>query len=163
MFMCLSPNYKNLKGERMFIPCGRCYECVRARKLGWEIRLNAANNWSDCSFFSLLTFDDEHYPVDDRDKAYHHDVIQHFIKRLRQRLNRFYNSGIKLKYFVASEFGEQKDRLHFHACFFVKGMRMTWHQFSTFIHSYTLYNYRTGKVSYMSPFNFNAGPHCCLP
>lgn len=130
--MCLSPLYKrpnNDTEDRRFVPCGRCVECVRKKKKDWEIRLTYALNWSDCSFFKLLTYDEEHLPANfTREIAYDH--IQHFIKRLRIELYRKFSKDIKLKYFIASELGEEKNRPHYHCCFYVKGAKFTWAEFN---------------------------------
>lgn len=95
------------------VPCGHCYECVRKRKLDWEIRLTVESCAWPHKFFSMLTYNDECYHSDVQ-----HSEIAYFIKRLRYNLNKYY-SGATLKYFLVSEFGELKDRLHYHVLFFV--------------------------------------------
>ena len=115
--MCISP--KAIKVHNKYdginnvvsVPCGHCYECVRKRKLDWEIRISVESSAAAHTFFGMLTYNDEFY---------HSDVqvseIQYFIKRLRYNLDKFY-PGCKLKYFIVSEYGELKDRLHFHVLY----------------------------------------------
>ena len=136
--MCLSPVYKkgrfSDRSADMFVPCGYCSECVRRKKLDWQIRLDAANNWADCSFFRLLTYDPEHYNFDIYDKGIIRDHIQRFLKRFRRRLE-YHFGNIRLKYFIASEYGETYDRLHYHCCFFIKGAKFTWLEMAHIIRS----------------------------
>ena len=127
--MCISPVYKLVNGERQFVPCGRCYQCVRRKKSDWIVRMTAAMNWADCSFFKLLTYDDEHYPADISREA-QTLVIQQFVRLLRLTLKRKFGEDIVLKYFIASELGELHNRLHYHCSFFVKGAKFTWAEFN---------------------------------
>lgn len=119
--MCISPNTIRvpvdagnvLVNKFVSVPCGHCYECVRKRKLDWEIRLTAESCSSAHTFFGMLTYNDEFYHSDvDRDE------IAYYIKRLRYNLDKFY-PGARLKYFLVSEYGELKDRLHYHVLYFV--------------------------------------------
>lgn len=119
--MCISPNtikvpisWKGFSASKLVsVPCGHCYECVRKRKLDWEIRLTAESCASAHTFFGMLTYNDEFYHCDvDRNE------ISYYIKRLRYNLNKYY-PGATLKYFLVSEFGELKDRLHYHVLYFV--------------------------------------------
>lgn len=117
--MCISPNSikvaSRLSNISRFVsvPCGHCYECVRKYKLDWEIRLTAESAASAHTFFGMLTYND---------MFYHNDVdrneIAYYIKRLRYNLDKFY-PGATLKYFIVSELGELKDRLHYHVLYFV--------------------------------------------
>lgn len=144
--MCISPcRKKNKSGEFVDYPCGKCYECVRKRKLDWEIRLSYALKWSDCAFFTLLSFDQEHYPENPFDTKANVKRVQDFVKRLRKRLCSDYGDEVRLKYFIATEFGEKKDRLHYHCCFFLKGVNVTWREFNSLIHSYKVYNFETNE------------------
>lgn len=144
--MCISPcRKKNRLGEFIDYPCGKCYECVRKRKLDWEIRLSYALRWSDCAFFTLLSFDSEHYPDDPFDTKANVKRVQDFVKRLRKRLTSDYGKHVRLKYFIATEFGEEKNRLHYHCCFFLKGININWREFNTLIHTYKVYDFETDE------------------
>ena len=146
--MCISPYTKvdYLRHELTHVPCGKCFECVRKKKLGWEIRLSRAAAWSDSAFFCLLSFDEEHYPIDAYDHKYNYLVIKKFIARLRKRIERNFGKHIKLKYYIASEYGELKDRLHFHALFFIKGYQFTWLEFASVLHDYYIFDRVTGRT-----------------
>lgn len=137
--MCLSPTYMrgrlSDKSDSRFVPCGYCAECVRRKKLDWQIRLDAAMHWADCSFFRLLTYDPEHYNFNIYDKEVIKDHIQRFMKRLRRRLEYHFGKHIRIKYFIASEYGETYDRLHYHCLFFVKGAKFTWIEMASIIRS----------------------------
>ena len=134
--MCISMvTQRTADGRLIRRPCGYCYQCVRKKKLDWEIRLSQAARWADCSFFKLLTYDEQHYPDDPLDRSVIKDHIQRFIKRLRVTLERKFGD-IKIKYFIVSEYGERKDRLHYHCLFFVKSfnpgspVKFTWLEFN---------------------------------
>lgn len=159
--MCVSPKRLLLHGEFIDVPCMRCYECIRKRKKDWTIRLTQELFVSDCAFFSLLSYDEQHLPDPPiADKV----TIQLFVKRLRtiladktellkvlqtaiyecnlrtrqlpreayMRLHpalRYIEppesiecGSIRLKYFIVSEYGEERNRLHYHAVFFLKGV-----------------------------------------
>lgn len=157
--MCLSPIYKRGKlsdrSDSMFVPCGYCSECVRRKKLDWQIRLDAALAWSDCAFFRLLTYDPEHYDFDIYDKEIIKDHIQRFVKRLRRRIEYHFGKSVKLKYFIASEYGETYDRLHYHALFFIKGAKFTWLEMKSIINTCWPYgivgntfNVNSGRIAY---------------
>lgn len=147
--MCIAPHRKkNRLGEFVDYPCGKCFECVRKRKLDWEIRMNYALQWSDCAFFTLLSFDEEHYPENPYDKSENVKRVQDFVKRLRKRLNKDFGN-VKLKYFIATEFGEERNRLHYHCCFFLKGVNITWRDFNAIIHSYKIYNFETNESFFL--------------
>lgn len=130
--MCISPVKESKYGKTYVRPCGYCFECVRKRKLEWEIRLtHCLSEWSDCAFFTLLTYDEEHYP-NEISKEFCNSEIQGFLKRIRAKLD--YDIGnISLKYFIASELGERNDRLHYHCAFFLKGIKLEWPQWSKLI------------------------------
>lgn len=117
--MCISPNHIKVTTPHsgftrsVSVPCGHCYECVRKRKLDWEIRLTVESSVSAHTFFGMLTYSDEFYHNDvDRNE------IAYYIKRLRYNLDKYY-PGATLKYFLVSEFGDLKDRLHYHVLYFV--------------------------------------------
>lgn len=117
--MCISSNsirvYNKYTGlsSVVQVPCNHCYECVRKRKLDWELRLTVESSASAHTFFGMLTFNDECYTGTINVKH-----IQYYIKRLRYNLDKFY-PGATLKYFLVSEFGELKDRLHYHVLYMV--------------------------------------------
>ena len=151
--MCICPSRKkNRLGEFVDFPCGKCFECVRKKKLDWEIRLNAACDWSDCAFFILLSYEDFYYPKDDHNVDYCKRELQLFLKRLRKRCCELYGKDVRLKYFIASEYGEEKNRLHYHLCLFCKGFTCTWLEMSHLIHDYRVRI--NGEFSWIPPLRF---------
>ena len=118
--MCVSPKtFKDNNGQLLTVPCGHCYQCVRKRKLEWEIRITSEMSVSDCSFFSLISYNEENLPNPPiADKL----ALQMLIRRLRRFLEYRYGRHVKLKYFIVSEYGEERNRLHYHAIFFIKGI-----------------------------------------
>lgn len=117
--MCISSNsirvYNKTAGVSRVVQvsCNHCYECVRKRKLDWELRLTVESSASAHTFFGMLTYNDECYHDQSDVKE-----IQYYIKRLRYNLNKFY-PGATLKYFLVSELGELKQRLHYHVLYMV--------------------------------------------
>lgn len=113
----------NRNGSLVTFECGRCFECIRKRKLHWTIRLHSELSIADVAFFSLISYNEENYPNPDN---YDIPAIQKLVKNLRSRLNRNFkcmaydpNRPIKLKYFIVSEYGEERNRLHYHALFYL--------------------------------------------
>lgn len=126
--MCISPvTLKQPNGEFQTFSCGRCFECVRKRKNEWVVRLHAEMYAADCSFFSLISYNEDNYPIPDN---YDIPAIQRLMKSLRQRLKRNFHymrkdpaKPISMKYFIVSEYGELKNRLHYHANFFLYNVK----------------------------------------
>ena len=129
--MCVSPKtFKDDNGQFLTVPCGRCYQCIRKRKLDWEIRITSEMSVSDCSFFSLISYNEENLPNPPiADKL----ALQMLIRRLRRYLEYTYGKHVKLKYFIVSEYGEERNRLHYHAIFFIKGIYFDRFQWKTLL------------------------------
>ena len=117
--MCVSPKTIKKGTQVITVPCGHCFQCIRRRKLDWEIRISSEMSVSSCSYFSLISYNEANYPDPDiADK----EAIQHLIRRLRRFLEHHYGKDVKLKYFIVSEYGEERNRLHYHAIFFLYGI-----------------------------------------
>lgn len=142
--MCVSPLYRRPEKyrERSFVPCGRCYQCVRQKKQDWCTRLSFAQQWADCSFFKLLTYDEEHVPtLSEFTRELAHEHIYRFLQVLKINLVRKFHKDIKLKYFIASELGEEKNRPHYHACIFIKGIKLTWQEANAIFNKFWKHGY----------------------
>lgn len=101
----------------LVVPCGKCQECRSSIQRDWFVR--AYYEWQknrESTYFYTLTYNNDHLPrFADLPCFSKHDV-QTFIKRLRYYLDEY---GVKLKYFISSEFGELYQRPHYHALFFL--------------------------------------------
>lgn len=93
-------------------PCGYCAACRRDKVSMWSDRLEfEANTWkvngvSYPSGFVTLTYNDKHLPKD----GVRLGDVQDWLKRFRYFLKRSF------KYYVASEYGEDFNRPHYHVC-----------------------------------------------
>lgn len=106
---CIKPMI--LKDQTQPLPCGRCSNCRENRVYGWAFRLSQEAKVSTSALFVTLTY--ENPPITKNgfmtvDKS----DLQKFFKRLRKLNN------AKLKYYAAAEYGENKQRPHYHICLF---------------------------------------------
>lgn len=115
--MCLYPRQIKVHrglGDNLLIPapCGICPECLSKQRTEWFIRNKIEVQNSTNAFFITLTYNTEHLPLSDFNgkPCFSKDDVQKFFKRFRQSLN---STG--LKYFLASEYGGQFGRPHYHA------------------------------------------------
>lgn len=102
---------------KLQVPCGKCEECKKQNRNDWFVR--SYFEWTKCrksTFFYTLTYNNEHLPKFDGVACFRKKDLQDFLKRLRFRLDKF---DIKLKYLITCEYGEQKNRSHYHALFFL--------------------------------------------
>ncbi len=135
--------YKNPGDFHVLVPCGRCMGCRMDRSRAWADRMLlelADNDYK--AIFVTLTYDEAHVPlVRPRDSGYYFlpgddestylsndetwlldacDVpktrtlrvrdTQLFFKRLRKAF-----SGVRIRYFLAGEYGPKTQRPHYHA------------------------------------------------
>lgn len=96
------------------VPCGRCINCVNSYMTKWRTRL--FHEWeymsSDArsnSYFVTLTFRDDILLSKDFDV---YKCKYRFIDRLRKKYH------VTPRYWMITEFGERKGRLHLHGLFF---------------------------------------------
>jgi hypothetical protein len=90
------------------LPCGKCIGCRLERSRQWAIRCVHEAKLHDQNCSITLTYDDEHLPADGSINTRDYQL---FFKRLRKR-------GIKFRYFICGEYGENLGRPHYHACIF---------------------------------------------
>ncbi len=135
--------YKNPGDFHVLVPCGRCMGCRMDRSRAWADRMLlelADNDYK--AIFVTLTYDEDHVPlVSPRDSGYYflpgddeatyldkNEVwlldacnvpktrtlsirdTQLFFKRLRKAF-----SGVRIRYFLAGEYGPKTQRPHYHA------------------------------------------------
>lgn len=94
--------------RQLDLPCGRCIGCLLERSRVWAVRCMHEYQMHDQSCFLTLTYDDEHLPA--KGMLVYRDW-QLFAKRLRKRMGPF-------RFLMSGEYGEIRDRPHFHACVF---------------------------------------------
>lgn len=104
------------------VPCGRCLGCRLDYSSQWAARCMLELGYHDSSWFLTLTYDDVHVPrsyVADSEtgEAIEHLTLRYrdfqlFMKRLRK------NSGQKLRYYMAAEYGSLTYRPHYHVIIF---------------------------------------------
>lgn len=101
--------HQGIDGTRMEIPCRHCVGCRLDRAAEWQGRLMHEAKTHPLNSFITLTYSNEHLP---RDGSLVKKHFQDFMKRLRK------NTGVKLRYFVCGEYGEESFRPHYHAIIF---------------------------------------------
>lgn len=100
----------NPKAKSVTLPCGKCYGCVKERARQWAVRLQHEAQLHEDNAFITLTYDDEHLPKD-RSLSVRH--CQEFLKRFRARI-----APVRIKFFLAGEYGDENERPHYHAIIF---------------------------------------------
>lgn len=110
--MCINPSYvwieRGPKYEQQPVPCRQCWRCKSNRVNDFIGRAMAEASVSQHVCCITLTY----APRDDlADKVVTPVHFQNFMKQMR-------NAGHKIRYLVAGEYGELKDRAHFHAVLF---------------------------------------------
>jgi len=96
--------------RQISLPCGQCVGCRLERSRQWAMRCIHEAQLHQNNCFITLTYDDEHLP---QDLSLDHREFQLFFKRLRKA-----NPHIKIRYYMAGEYGSTRGRPHFHACIF---------------------------------------------
>ena len=108
-----------------YIPCGQCVGCRLDYSRKWADRMCMEASFHDSNYFLTLTYDDEHLPlpnlivdeetgeaVESPFRSLHKKDMQDFMKRLRK------NSGQKVRFYLAGEYGDQTFRPHYHLILF---------------------------------------------
>jgi len=80
----------------------------------WGVRIMHEVRFSDDACFVTLTYSDEYLP---KDGSLSVEDCQKFLKRLRK------NVGVKIRYFLGGEYGEGRNRPHYHVIFFGLGQK----------------------------------------
>lgn len=97
---------KELGGDRVDLPCGRCLGCRERRARDWTLRcVHEAQLW-DAKCFVTLTYARDCVPAGG---SLDHRDFQLFMKRLRKR------TGRPVRFFMCGEYGPANMRPHYHA------------------------------------------------
>lgn len=91
------------------LPCGQCVGCRLDRAREWSVRCLHEAKLSPQNSFITLTYSEENLPAG-LSLDYRH--FQLFMKRLRKR------TGLRIRFFMCGEYGEQSLRPHYHALLF---------------------------------------------
>lgn len=113
---------RSYAGSQAFkLPCGQCIGCRITRARDWATRMHHEAAMHDESSFVTLTYSDQYLP---EDGSISRRATQLFFKRLR------YETGARIKYFMAGEYGDATGRPHYHAIIFGYGFpdRYLWRQ-----------------------------------
>lgn len=120
MSACITPfsmKHKT-KGMTISVPCGKCPECLKRRVSAWSFRLMQEEKVSTSAHFVTLTYDTEHVPLSPNGfMTLAKRDVQLFFKRLRKELSVNY-AHVKIKYYLAGEYGGKSKRPHYHAIMF---------------------------------------------
>lgn len=96
-------------GNFIILPCGQCMACRLNKSRDWATRCVLESQMHEDNCFITLTYDDAHLP---KDYGLQKKDFTNFIKRLRK------NTGAKIRYYAAGEYGDLYSRPHYHACLF---------------------------------------------
>jgi hypothetical protein len=94
----------------LYVPCGQCIGCRLEYSRQWAVRCMHERQMHAQSCFVTLTYAPEHLPpggtLVKRD-------VQLFLKKLRQAV-----LPGRIRFFLCGEYGEKRDRPHYHALLF---------------------------------------------
>lgn len=115
-----------------YVPCGKCADCRKKIKQSWNFRLNSEflelkkKGWNVA--FCTLTYSDENLPKIPEDcfkdvsqyreiNCFNKQEVSEWIANVRQYCKYHYSfvKGNNIRYFIASEYGSNTKRPHYHA------------------------------------------------
>lgn len=97
--------------ERVFIPCGKCLQCLTKRSKCWTLRLTTEYIKYKNNCVLTLTYNNDNLPAD---SLINYRDVQLFLKRLRKKLGKEH----KIKFACCSEYGSLRLRPHYHVIIF---------------------------------------------
>lgn len=106
------------------VPCSRCWNCLTRRADAWAFRILQEKKRSTSAHFVTLTYDDQHVPINAETMQITLDKkeIPKYMKRLRKLHEKVYklkpSLRMKLKYYAVGEYGENRERPHYHIILF---------------------------------------------
>lgn len=95
--------------QTLSLPCGQCIGCRLERSRQWAVRIVHEASLHKSNSFITLTYNDESLP---HDSSLNYKHFQDFMKRLRKAV------GVRIRFYMAGEYGTKLGRPHFHACIF---------------------------------------------
>ena len=100
----------SVRGEKLDLPCGSCVGCRLERSRQWAVRCVHEASLYDENTYITLTYNEKNLPKNLSLDVSH---FQKFLKRLRKKF-----TGRKIRFFHCGEYGEKKQRPHYHALLF---------------------------------------------
>lgn len=100
------------------VPCGKCFSCKCDYSRDWANRMILELQDHNEAMFLTLTYNDEHLPLSPQ--GYPTLVkrdVQLFLKRLRKHLG-----DLRIRYYLAGEYGSSTHRPHYHAIIYGIGL-----------------------------------------
>lgn len=107
--------------EYIEVPCGKCLGCREKQAKEWTDRILMELQTADSAYFITLTYEDRflnYVGYTDPDTGVVEDIptlnyrdVQLWLKKLR-------NTGQKIRYFCAGEYGKESGRPHYHLIMF---------------------------------------------
>ena len=98
------------------LPCGHCFNCLMAERKEKALRLENEMFMNEDNCFITLTYAPEHLPMtQDGFPTLSIRDYQLFMMRLRKHLGA---SGVKIRFFIAGEYGKKGNRPHYHLIIF---------------------------------------------
>lgn len=124
---------KNSNGVKFcYVPCGKCADCRKKMQQAWMFRMNSeflylkSQGWKVA--FCTLTYSEDKLPhvpsecfVDETQyreiACFSRSHVREWIDSIRHYCKRHYRmvNGQNIRYFIASEYGEESHRPHYHA------------------------------------------------
>lgn len=118
------------------VPCGKCPDCLAAKKSDWQARSLAewlrVKSVGGCCYMYTLTYSDENIPILNGVKTFSRRDVQLFLKRLRKALSLKYGTYKLLKYIVTSEYGGNTRRPHYHVLLYFN-IAISWSDVRSFV------------------------------
>jgi len=105
----ISLKQKPGRESNLQLPCGKCPDCKLRKAKEWALRCWHESQMHEENCFVTLTYAPEHLPAYE---CLRHKDFQLFMKRFRK------GTGLKIKYFMAGEYGDQTHRPHYHVLLF---------------------------------------------
>lgn len=104
----------NSNASHRMVPCGKCYSCLKAKKMEWATRCMHEANFHEHSLFITLTYDEICVP---KDGSLNKEDITNFIKRTRSHF-KYHHNITGIKYIQAGEYGRVCENCgnHFRRC-----------------------------------------------
>lgn len=116
---CAAPFYDDrivdFNGDRISIPCGRCFSCrLDLQRMACD-RMFVAWHSHDCAAYVTFTYDDDHLIINDgyREATLSKDDVHKYLDKIKHQLK-----GIDFEYYLCGEYGDSFARPHYHALFF---------------------------------------------